>query len=547
MRGDVFVLGCLVAALGCTGTIDEPEPLTPIIPLPPRMECEGPPLGAPIQLSRLTRVQYNLAVQDLLGVDLAPAEAFSADESVANFEVARSISALQVEGHLGAATELAEAADLGVVLPCDTFDATCADLFVERFGRRAFRRPLQVAETEDLRAIVDLGAEPEGLEDAMAFERGVRLAIETMIASPQFLYHSTLVPSDLSPSVGDSVRLDPYAFASRLAFFLWNSTPDDTLLDAAPDLGDDALLEAQLSRMMDDARFERTVLDFARQWLHLDAVSNLLKDEIAFADFDADLARELRASVERQVLEEYRRPDATLSDLLTGETLYASPWMAAVYGLETTSGEGLQATRAPTGERAGLMTHPALMALLAKPDQGDPIHRGLFILEQLFCRELPEPNMDDVSVPPFVPGQSTRDRFAAHTANNACRACHSLIDPLGFGFEQFDGMGRFRATEEGSPVDASGEFPDAIGLSGSYTNATEMMEAISTSDRVQTCFATQWWRYAHRRIETLDDQCAIEQVADSFAESGTNLRALVRSVVQDESFQNARFGQEGAR
>lgn len=547
MRRDVLVLGCVLAAVGCTGTIEEAAPLTPIIPLPEPMECVGPVLGSPIQLSRLTRVQYDRAVQDLLGVDLAPAEAFSADESVANFEVARSISALQVEGHLDAAGDLAAAADLSVVMPCETFDGACADQFITQFGRRVFRRPVESDEAQDLRAIFDLGAEPEGLSDAAAFERGARLTLETMLSSPQFLYHSTRVPADTSPSVGDSVPLDAYAFASRLAFFLWNSPPDDALLDAAPMLNDDAVLDAQLTRMIEDDRFEDTILDFARQWLHLDAVSNLLKDEIAFGEFDADLARELRASVERQVLEEYRRPGATLDDLLTSDTLYASQRMATLYGLETVSGEGLQPTRAPEGERAGLMTHPALMALLAKPDQGDPIHRGLFILEQLFCRELPEPNMDDVSVPPFVPGQSTRDRFAAHTADNACRACHSLIDPLGFGFEQFDGMGRFRAVEEGNAVDASGQFPEAIGLSGSFNDANEMMDAVASAERVQTCFAQQWWRYAHRRVDTLDDQCAVEGVAESFAQSGANLRSLVRLVVQDESFQSARFGQEGAR
>ena len=546
MRGAVLTL-LILSAFGCTGTIAEPDPLTPIIPLPEAMECVGPSIGSPIQLSRLTRVQYNGAVQDLLGVSLTPADTFSADESVANFEVARSISALQVEGHLGAASQLAAATVLTHVMPCDTYDAACADLFVERFGRRAFRRPVESDEAADLRAIIDLGAEPEGLSDAVAFERGIRLAIETMLASPQFLYHSTRVSSGASPSVGDDVPLDDYALASRLAFFLWNAPPDDALLDAASTLSDDAVLEAQLTRMMGDERFEDTILDFARQWLHLDAVSNLLKDEGAFSEFDADLARELRASVERQVLEEYRRPEATLDDLLTSDTIYANSRIASTYGLEAVSGEGLQPTRAPEGERAGLMTHPALMALLAKPDQGDPIHRGLFILEQLFCRQLPEPNMDDVSVPPFVPGQSTRERFAAHTADNACRACHSLIDPLGFGFEQFDGMGRFRATEEGNAVDASGTFPDAIGLSGSYDNAGEMMDSIATADRVRTCFATQWWRYAHRRVETLDDQCAVEGIAESFAESGTNLRSLVRIVVQDVSFRNARYGQEGAR
>jgi hypothetical protein len=192
-----------------------------------------------------------------------------------------------------------------------------------------------------------------------------------------------------------------------------------------------------------------------------------------------------------------------------------------------------------TGERAGVLTQPGLMALLAYPDQSSPVARGVFVRERMLCQHLPPPPNDVVIEPPDPdPNATTRERFAQHTADAACSGCHSLIDPLGFGFEHYDAIGRFRTDENGLPVDASGSLGGIADASqvGDYEGAVELADKLLASTDFQECVAHQWTTFALGREPGEDDACAMQGIRQSFADSGGDLRELLVSIATSDSF-----------
>jgi hypothetical protein len=230
--------------------------------------------------------------------------------------------------------------------------------------------------------------------------------------------------------------------------------------------------------------------------------------------------------------------DATLDALLTDDTVFVNARLGALYGLPTESAT-LVAT--PDPNRRGLLGQPGLLARLGKPDQSDPIHRGLFVRERLLCQTLPMPPNDvDLTIRPPEPGASTRDRFAEHTASEACAVCHRLIDPIGFGFESFDGIGRFRTTDEGVAVDTTGEVLGAEDASGTFDGQPELAEQLARSETVRRCVATQWMRFALGREESAADACSIDDVDARFAAAGGDLRELVIAIATSDAFRHRR-------
>lgn len=540
-RATLVALVFLTAAWsGCDGVIADPASAGPAgasSPEPGGSPAACEPTGIPVHrpLSRLTNVQYDQAIADLLGIDLGASSGFVADDRVAGFEAGRSISALHVEQQLAAAEAAARraVADLERILPCDpgttpADEAACADQVVRQLGRRAFRRPLTDRERADLLELHRVA------RDGATFAAGIEMVIQALLSSPQFLYHVEITAEE--PGLPE--RLDSWEIASRLGFFLWNGLPDETLLAAAEagELADPADVERHARRMLESPRAEEAVTDFFRQWLSLDAIENLAKDPATYPELDAAVARDLRASLEAYVRGTFWNGDRTLPTLLLGEVAFYNERLASLYGVEGVEGELLQ--EVPLGpERRGLLTHPALLALLAEPNQSDPIQRGLFVRERLLCQELPEPPDDvDLVVPDPTPGASTRDRFAEHTANPSCAGCHRLLDPIGFGFEHFDGIGRYRTTDEGVRVDARGELVEAGDASGSFDGGVELAELLAGSRIVSRCFVRQWLRYATRREETAADLCTVDELTDRFIDHGMDVGELMVAIATSDGF-----------
>jgi hypothetical protein len=187
--------------------------------------------------------------------------------------------------------------------------------------------------------------------------------------------------------------------------------------------------------------------------------------------------------------------------------------------------------------RAGFLTHASVLSVLAKPDQSSPVHRGKFIRERLLCQTLPPPPNDVEIKPPAVrPGIPTRRRFEQHSADPSCSGCHLLMDPIGFGFEHYDGVGLFRERDQGAPVDASGEILGSGDADGPFDGAVELAHRLAESEEVRSCVVMQWFRFGYGRAEQADDQCSMAELERAFAESGHNIKALLLALTQTDAF-----------
>lgn len=502
----------------------------------------GQPLDCNVQsageapLSRLTRSQYARTVSDLLGVDASSvAETFPSDESTNGFAVGLSVSPLLTEAYAKAAEELAAKAvsQLDLLLPCDPVadgEAACAQSFIKQLGRRAFRRALTAEELAGLTAVFNAGRTDAEVKD------GVALVVEALLSSPSFLYHVDTV-SDAAQGVH---RLSADSLASRLSYLVWGSMPDDLLLDAAEagELDSDEGLVTQAERML-KARPEAAkqgFREFYRQWLNLAGLDGLERDKTLFPDYAPDQAQALRASIEAQIDHSVWEDGGDLAVLLLSERAFVNERVAPLFGLSSDAQE-LGAADLPENQRRGILTHPALLAVLSKPNQSDPVIRGKFVRERLLCQQLPPPPANLAIVAPDpAPGLTTRERFAEHSNNPSCVGCHRLMDPIGFGLEHYDALGQYREQEESLTIDARGEVLDGKDASGKFDGALELSEMLAASDEVAACVATQFFRYALSRTETDDDLCSLARVEDSFIAQNKDLRSLILEVIKSDSF-----------
>lgn len=522
----------------------------------PNRDYEGPLLceeatGAATPMRRLSRVEYDYVIEDLLGLTASHAAAFPADDSTIGFEVGVTVSDRLARDYLGAGETIArevvgteeaplDLADIDPSLECaadlpegTTADACAAD-FIRSFGRRAFRRPVT---DDEVTALTDLFRTGRELSD---FRTGIQLVLNAILVSPNFLYRFEDTPQDAA--VGDVIAVRDYELASRLSFYLWRSMPDDELLGAAEagELRTAEDVEAQARRMMDDARFARSYEDFFRQWLGLDRLANLEKDPELYGDWNPALRTSLGHSLNAFLASTVE--SGSVEDLLLGGYAFVDEPTAALLGVSIPSGatmrdDGLYRVELPEDERAGLLTHPALLALLGKTNQSDPIHRGIFVRTRMLCEQLePAPNDVDTTPPDLAPGLTTRERFDMHRNEPRCASCHTLIDPIGFGFENYDGIGRFREFEEGHAIDASGMVNAGGDANGAFDGAIELSERLSESRTFHACMTSQMFRFASGRIETRSDACSTLDLRARFEDSGWDLRELIVGITQTDDF-----------
>lgn len=462
-------------------------------PAPPAAVACNDLAPAPGMLRHLTRTEYDNTIRDLLHDDSAPATAFPPDIEREGFAVGEAVSPLLFQSYLEAAERLAERARprLSALLPCPaSMGEGCARQFIERFGLRAYRRPLSTDEKARLLAVYQAGAATGG------FEAGALAVIQGALSAPQFLYHTELDPN--GASAGQRIAVQSYEMASRLSYFLWRSMPDETLFAeaAAGRLNTREQIGAQARRMWRDPRARRTVHDFHEQWLELGGLAALAKDTKLFPFFSSSSARALGESLTAFVDEVVWTRDGRIETLLTSPVVFVNAATAPFFGM-TATGTSLRAQERPD-ERAGVLSHPALLALRSKPNQSNPVLRGTFVRERFLCQPLPPPPPDvDTTVPDPVPGQSTRARFARHSENPSCGGCHALIDPIGFGFEGYDAVGRVRARDEGgAPVDARGTVTGAGDADGAFTGVTGLARQLAASRTARHCVAEMVFRYA---------------------------------------------------
>ena len=287
-----------------------------------------------------------------------------------------------------AARALAERRDL--VLPCDPAaigEAVCGAAFIDDLGPRAFRRPLSAGERDRLLGLF------QASQAAYGFEEAVRLTLVTLLVSPAFLYRVDL-GTPVDGSEADVALASAYEMASRLSYFLWGTMPDAELFDAAArgELLDAAGVEVQARRMLDtpdgQAKARQAVGSFFRQWLGLERINDVTKDAATFPEYATELNGNWRDSLLAYVENVVFDGTGTLEELFTSPTLYVDATLAALYNVDGADHVGFEPTTAPEGSRAGLLTQPGLMALLANPDQSSPIRRGVFVREKILCQPI---------------------------------------------------------------------------------------------------------------------------------------------------------------
>jgi Protein of unknown function (DUF1592)/Protein of unknown function (DUF1588)/Protein of unknown function (DUF1587)/Protein of unknown function (DUF1585)/Protein of unknown function (DUF1595) len=498
--------------------------------------CGAPALGSS-PFRRMTRKEYNNTVRDLLGDATNPATAFPPDEVALGFDngtSARGVTFALAEQYMLAAEQIAVRAvtHIGTLLPCDpstTGEASCADLFIRTFASRAYRRPLELEEIASLQHTFDTG------RSGGTFAAGIEHVIERVLQAPAFLYRLEFGSVDAAST--SPVPLTSFELASRLSYFLWESMPDTALFDAASSgrLSSKADVLAQARRMIADGKARAAVADFNDQWLELGKLDWIVKDSITFPNYQPDLPPIFKEETRTFVDDVIWNGQGDLATLLTAPYSFANARTAPLYGVGPLDGDVLVRVDLDPTKRAGILTQLGFLSAAAKPNQTSPVRRGFFVRTNLLCDTLPPPPPNaNAMVPDPTPGQTGRQRFAVHTAIAGCAACHSEMDPIGFGFEHYDDVGQWRDTEGDQPVDDSGEVVgDAI---GKFQGVVDLAQKLARSTDVRRCFATEWFRFAFGREVATSDTCSLGALDEALASSGGNVQALLLAITQTDAF-----------
>lgn len=432
------------------------------------------------------------------------------------------LSPVHADEYFGAAEVYAERIASQPAL-YDCSDAACDARFLREFGARVFRRPLSEAEVQRYLALIG--------SDRAA---GIRTALEVLLTSPNFLYRS-----ELGAAEGDLFRLDDWEVASALSYQLWGTMPDAALL-AAAQAGTLRTAEgrrAQAERLLADPRAKDRLGDFAVAWLGIGGILDQPKRSELFPEVTAEL-RQVMLAETRTYFAEVALTPGGYRQLLLGDYGYVDAALARLYGLSGSYGPGLTRAQKPAG-RPGLLGQASFLFAYAHSDQSSPIKRGANVRERLLCQEFGVPPPDAGGLPEVDPNATTRERFQMHSGKPSCRACHQYIDGVGFGFERFDAIGRLRDTENGRPIDATGDVVDleafGVGTRAEFTTLEGLATLIAESQAGPECLASQYHHFVSGETEAETDRCLVQPFLRSFRTSG-DLRALILELVADESY-----------
>lgn len=510
------------------------EPTDPSGGLPRGSEPAAAP--APATLRKLTATEYLNTLVDLFGEDLVLPTAIEPDLvvdgllSVGAGQAA--ISPLGVEqyeeaAYLVAGQVTSDPALRGVVpcSPSDTVDPSCSAAFAREFGRLAWRRALTADEVATVADLAD-GAAAE-LGD---FWDGLAYGLAYLLQSPSFVYRI---------EVGEGGAFSSVELASRMSYLLWSGPPDTELLDLGEDgsLLDPEVRRAEVERMLLDPRARRGVRVFFAEMLGLAALDSVVKDPELFVHWSEGIAPAAReqtlATVEHLVFEE----DADFRDLLVSRTTFLDRGLAALYGVPAPAREGFGPTELPEdGERLGLLGQVSFLALQAHSVSTSVTRRGKFVQTVLLCREIPPPPANvDTSIPePSADAPTMRDRVASHLEVEYCASCHRVTDPIGLAFEHFDGIGRYRETDDGHALDTTGDL-DGLPFDG----AIGVAWAVHDHPELPSCLSETLLRYAQGHVLSAPEEDLASWHAQGFTEVGHRWQALLTDLVTAESFGTA--------
>ena len=499
---------------------------------------EGPPSSAD-RFPRLTHTQWESTVKDLFNL---PAESglsstFTPDPQLGRFD--NNIARLSTSSGLWSDyQQAAEAIAQRVTTEADLYaflvpDPTTADArtWISGFGLRAFRRPLTDNEVERYSQVFT--SAPTKFPTLDPFKAGVRLVVQSMLQSPYFLYRAELS----ADKVGIGFPLNGYEVASRLSYLLWNTMPDQELFDAARTgklLTTDGVRE-EAARLFDDPRTQAQFRRFHYQAFKVSDYGDLDKSTTVFPNWKHELGGMMQEEALR-FLDDIVKNDGGVTELLTSTKAFVNGDLAKVYGVSGTFGTDYQEVQLDPSVRAGLLTRAGFLAKNATLTESDPIHRGVFINLDIICRP--------ITAPPNIPdnlmktGNTTREKVDSVTGEGTCgEGCHhTIINPLGFAFEEFDAIGAYRTTDNGYPVNTADKYAFPDGRVLEYQNAVELSQQLAASPEVHACYSRQLLEYILGRDLQQVDQVIVSDMANRSLKDKLSIKELLLSTVTSNTF-----------
>lgn len=410
-----------------------------------------------------------------------------------------------------------------------TQQLAAAKVNIEAFASKAFRRPVRPDEVTKLLKFVELA-----LTDKQSFEQAMRLAVAATLTSPSFIFKI-----EQEPLTTETRLLSDYELATRLSYFLWSSCPDDELLAVAATgkLGTTDTLKKQIVRMLKDPRSNAIGENFASQWLQLRLLERVSPDPRRFPAFDSGLRAAMRTETE-MFFSAIVREDRSILEFLTADYTFVNDKLASLYGIKDVSGDEFRKVSLDRAQRGGLMGQASILTVTSNPTRTSPVKRGKWILENLLAAPPPPA---PANVPPLEEARgrkeketkSLRERMELHRTNPACASCHQLMDPLGFGLENYDAIGAWRTKEQEINIDPSGELPGGKKFSGPAELRTILT---GRSADFRRCLSEKLLTYAIGRGLEYFDECTITDIARKTEQGGDKFSALVTAIVESEPF-----------
>ena len=484
------------------------------------------------RVRRLSLREYSNVVNTLLGATAQQevVAAWPSEPTVEGFDDQDSalfVSSSLQETIADIAQQLASEADPTTLAPCSTTagSTACLQSFITSFTMQAYGRPLTSDENSALLTLAALGQD---------YPTSVRLVIEDVLQNPNMLYVYELGTAAASTA---PVLLTPYEIASQLSFLLTGSRPDATLLQVAQSTSftNPSDIQTQAQRLVVTAAGQASLARFVTGWMDMGPIATVPKDPTVYPAFTPAVAAAMQQEFDQFVTTQLKGGNGTLVDFMTATSTNIPAALSAIYGSDLLASGQLDPTH-----RKGLLSLPAVLTYNSNDINSGPVERGLLVRRQLLCQIVgppPAAALAVIAANPFTldAGLTTRQFFENHTTNPACSGCHNQFDPIGFGMEDMDGLGRFRTTDNGLPVDSSGQLTGSD-VDGTFTGPAELSVMLSQSQDIASCMVSRYFNFDQARDPATADQCVLQNWSAELASGGGHIIDLVNASVADNTF-----------
>lgn len=525
-------LATILIFAGCSGQRDPGEPENS---------------ASPLRVRLMTGQQYANTITHIFGADISNSVApplpplTRTDGLLASGAAFVGVTSDQIQQiQQAAATVAAKVVDdyhRDFLISCqpataNAADANCAGVFLKEAGRLLYRRPLGESKVAGLIEIADAAADETG-----DFYAGLALALESMLISPEVIFIVDVAEPD--PENPGEERLDAYSLASRLSFFLWNSGPDDELLQAAAsgELHTREGLDKNVTRMLASSRLEDGLRAFFDDMMAFDEFASLAKDPVVYPMVTGATLADAREQTLRTVIDHVITRNEDYRNLFTTRSTFMSMNLGALYGTPTTN-DWVPYAFPEGSSRSGLLTQVSFLAAHSHAVRSSPTKRGRAMRELFLCQEVPDPppNVDFSALEDAGDVATARDRLKIHNTNPSCAGCHLITDPLGLGLENFDGAGGYRATENGVKLDASGELDGTL-----FDDVEGLARAMRDHPKLPYCLVNRMYAYGTGGPVALKyDRAILDYFTERFAGHGYKVPDLLREIAMSKAFARVR-------